>query len=46
MSLIANIAPPAVVFLVCVVAYVSVRRDHRKGREVVAAPAPEARPAE
>jgi hypothetical protein len=35
MSLVANIAPPAVCILVCVIAYVSVRRAHRKGREAV-----------
>jgi hypothetical protein len=46
MSLVANIAPPAAVLLVCAVAWVSVRRGHRKGREAVPAPAPEPRPAE
>lgn len=33
MSLVANIAPPAVVGLVCAIAYVSVRAGHRKGRD-------------
>lgn len=33
MSLIANITPPAVVVLVSVIAYASVRRAYRKGRE-------------
>lgn len=44
MSLVANITPPAVAVLVCVIAYVSVRREHRKGRDIV--PAPEPGPAE
>lgn len=30
MSLVANIAPPAVGVLICAIAYVSVRRAHRK----------------
>ena len=46
MSLVANITPPAVVALVCAIAYVSVRRAHRKGRVVVPAPGPKAEPAE
>lgn len=46
MNLIANIAPPAVVILVCVIAYISVRHAHRKGREVGPAPTPKAEPAE
>jgi hypothetical protein len=46
MSLVANIAPPAVVVLVCMVAWVSIRREHRKGRDVAPVPAPGAGPAE
>lgn len=46
MSLVANIAPPAVGILVCAIAYVSVRRGYRKGREVAPLPAPKAEPAE
>jgi len=46
MSLVANIAPPSVVLLVSVIAYVSVRRAHRKGREAVPAPASKIGPAE
>jgi hypothetical protein len=46
MSLVANIAPPAVGILVCAVAYISVRRAYRKGRDVVPAPAPRIGPAE
>jgi len=46
MSLVANIAPPAVGLLVCAIAYVSVRREHRKGRNAARPPAPQPGPAE
>jgi len=46
MSLVANIAPPAVGVLVCIVAYVSVRRGHRKGRDVAPLSERKAEPAE
>ena len=46
MSMVANIAPPAVGVLLCAIAYVSVRRAYRKGREAVPAPAPKVGPAE
>jgi hypothetical protein len=43
-NLAGNIAPVIGGILICAIAYVSVRRAHRKGREP--APAPESRPAE
>ena len=46
MSLVANITPPAVVALVCAIAYVSVRRAYRKAHDAVPAPGPKAEPAE
>ncbi len=46
MSLVANITPPAVGVLVCILAYVSVRRAHRKSREVAPLSARKAEPAE
>jgi hypothetical protein len=46
MSLVANIAPPTVVLLVCVVAYISVRRGHRKGRDRAPLTGQKAEPAE
>lgn len=46
MSLVANIAPPAVTLLVCVVAYISVRRAHRKGRDPAPLAGQKAGPAE
>jgi hypothetical protein len=46
MSFVANITPPAVVLLVSIVGYVSVRRAYRKAHDVAPAPTPKAEPAE
>jgi hypothetical protein len=46
MSLAGNIAPVIGGVVICAIAYVSVRRGHRKGRDVVPAPAGKVEPAE
>jgi hypothetical protein len=46
MSLAGNIAPVVGGVLVCAIAYVSVRRGHRKGRDVAPAADRKAEPGE